>query len=92
MPSGNKYNAIFPPDVYGKWVRALNGDRELWVELNPTMIQYLNLVWEESYLSLDGRYPDDCGESGSRKSQRFFRQTLRETQPKPRRLLGLDLY
>ena len=53
----DKYNAIFSPDVYGKWVRALNGDRELWTELNPTMIQYLNLVWEEFYLSQDGAIP-----------------------------------
>jgi hypothetical protein len=53
----DKYNAILPPHVYGKWVRALNGDRELWEELNPTMIQYLNLVWEESYMSLDGAIP-----------------------------------
>src|SRR5258708_32932074 len=53
----DKYNAILSLDVYGKWVRALNGDQELWTELNPTMVQYLNLVWEEFYLSQDGAIP-----------------------------------
>jgi hypothetical protein len=53
----DRYNAILPPDVYGKWVRAVSGDRELWAELNPIMIQYLNLVWEESYLAQDGAIP-----------------------------------
>jgi hypothetical protein len=53
----DKYNAILPPDVYEKWVCALQGDRELWEELKPTMIRYLNLIWEESYLSQDGAIP-----------------------------------
>jgi hypothetical protein len=53
----DKYNAILPPEVYEKWVRALEGEREFWAELNPTLIQYLNLIWEESYLSQNGAIP-----------------------------------
>jgi hypothetical protein len=53
----DKYNAILPPEIYEKWVRALKGDRELWAELNPTLIRYLNLIWEESYLAQDGAIP-----------------------------------
>ena len=53
----DKYNGILSPDVYEKWVGALRGDRHLWAELNPTMIQYLNLIWEESYLSQNGAIP-----------------------------------
>jgi hypothetical protein len=53
----DKYNAILPSDIYGKWVRAVRGEQGLWAELNPTLIQYLNLVWEEFYLSQDGAIP-----------------------------------
>ena len=49
-----RYNAILPPDIYEKWIHAL---RELWTELNPTLIRYLNLVWEESYLAQEGAIP-----------------------------------
>jgi hypothetical protein len=53
----DKYNAILSPDIYGKWVSALRGNRELWEEMNPIMIRYLNLVWEESYLSQNRAIP-----------------------------------
>ena len=53
----DKYNAILPAENYEKWVRAIGGERGLWSELNPTMIRYLNLVWEEAYLSRDHAIP-----------------------------------
>ena len=53
----DRYNAILTPDIYEKWVRAVSGERELWAELNPTLIRYLNLVWEEAYLSKSGAIP-----------------------------------
>jgi hypothetical protein len=51
------YNEIVTPDIYHKWQSALHGDRELWPELTATMVKYLNLVWEEFYLSRDGVIP-----------------------------------
>ena len=42
----DKYNSILTPDIYEKWSNALCGDKENWKELAPTMIAYLNLVWE----------------------------------------------
>src|SRR6516165_5014028 len=51
------YNEIVTPDIYHKWQGALHGDRELWTELTATMVTYLNLVWEEFYLSRDGMIP-----------------------------------
>jgi hypothetical protein len=53
----DRYNAILRPDIYEKWVGAIQGDRDHWIELNSTMIQYLNLIWEEYYLSRDGLIP-----------------------------------
>jgi hypothetical protein len=53
----DRYNAILTPDICEKWVGALKGDRDHWTELNPTMIRYLNLIWEEFYLSRDGVIP-----------------------------------
>lgn len=53
----DRYNAILTPDIYEEWVGAIKGDRDRWIELNPTMIRYLNLIWEEYYLSRDGLIP-----------------------------------
>jgi hypothetical protein len=53
----DRYNAILTPDIYDKWVSAIKGDHSHWTELNPTMIRYLNLIWEEFYLSRDGVIP-----------------------------------
>ena len=53
----DRYNAIVTPEIYPKWQGALSGDRNLWSEMTPTMIKYLNLVWEEFYLSRDGVIP-----------------------------------
>ena len=53
----DRYNAILTPDVYEKWLAALQGERDHWTELQPTMIQYLNLIWEEFFLSRDGVIP-----------------------------------
>jgi len=53
----DRYNAILTPDIYEKWICALKGHRDNWNELNPTMIRYLNLIWEECYLSRDGVIP-----------------------------------
>jgi len=50
----DKYNSILTPDIYDKWYNALCGDEENWTELTPTMIAYLNLIWEESYLVRNG--------------------------------------
>ena len=49
--SADRDNAIVTPDVYQQWQDALNGDQKHWSELTPTMIKYLNLVWEEFFLS-----------------------------------------
>ena len=38
-----RYNAIVTPNIYQKWERALQGDREQWPDVAPTMLQYLNL-------------------------------------------------
>ena len=53
----DRYNAILTPSVYEKWLAALQGERDHWTELQPTMIQYLNLIWEEFFLSRDGVIP-----------------------------------
>ena len=51
----DRYNAILTPDLYLKWQAALNGEQDCWSELTPTMIQYLNLIWEECFLSKTGK-------------------------------------
>jgi hypothetical protein len=53
----DRYNAILTPDIYEKWVGAIKGNLDHWIELNSTMIRYLNLIWEEYYLSRDGLIP-----------------------------------
>jgi hypothetical protein len=53
----DRYNAIVTPDIYSKWQKALNDNREHWAELTPSMVKYLNLVWEEFYLSRAGVIP-----------------------------------
>ena len=53
----DRYNQILTPDIYEKWVVAIKGNRGHWIELNPTMIRYLNLIWEEYYLSRDKLIP-----------------------------------
>lgn len=53
----DRYNAILTPDLYLKWQAALNGEQDCWSELTPTMIQYLNLIWEECFLSKTGVIP-----------------------------------
>jgi hypothetical protein len=53
----DRYNAILTPDIYEKWIRAIEGRHEDWEELRPTMIRYLNLVWEEFYLAKGGLIP-----------------------------------
>jgi hypothetical protein len=53
----DRYNAILTPDIYEKWVAAVRGDHNHWTELNPTMLRYLNLIWEECFLSRDGMIP-----------------------------------
>jgi hypothetical protein len=35
----DRYNAILTPDIYEKWVGAIKGDRDHWIELNSTMIR-----------------------------------------------------
>jgi hypothetical protein len=49
----DKYNAILTPEMYEKWRAALNGEQQYWAELTPTMISYLNLIWEELFLKRD---------------------------------------
>ncbi len=46
----DKYNSIIIADKYDNWQAALTGDKDTWAELTPTMIQYLNLIWEEFFL------------------------------------------
>ena len=53
----DRYNSIVSPDLYERWQLALNGEREHWPELTETMVKYLNLTWEEFYLSRDGLIP-----------------------------------
>lgn len=53
----DRYNAILTPDIYEKWLAALKGEQSHWTELEPTMIKYLNLVWEEFFLYRDGAIP-----------------------------------
>ena len=50
----DKYNSLLKVDDYDKWLAALSGKDEYWAELTPTMIAYLNLVWEEVYLTQSG--------------------------------------
>ena len=46
----DKYNSIITPEKYEKWYSALRGEQDNWIELTPTMIGYLNLIWEEYFL------------------------------------------
>ena len=52
-----RYNRIVTPDMYQRWHEALTGNREEWAAVTPTMLQYLNLVWEEYVLSRNGVIP-----------------------------------
>jgi hypothetical protein len=49
----DKYNQIVKPEIYEDWVKALKGDKDLQIKLEPQMIAYLNLVWEELFLLED---------------------------------------
>ena len=51
------YNRIVTPDVYRQWQAAIEGTRDHWHELTPKMIDYLNLTWEEFFLSRTGVIP-----------------------------------
>jgi hypothetical protein len=53
----DRYNAIITPEIYEKWLAAVKGNQSYWTELNPTMIRYLNLIWEEFFLSRDKVIP-----------------------------------
>lgn len=53
----DKYNTVLRPEIYGEWQTALRGDSTKWEMLTPTMIAYLNLVWEEYYLADDHVIP-----------------------------------
>jgi hypothetical protein len=50
----DRYNAVITSDIYGKWLAALKGNQDYWIDLTPTMINYLNLIWEEFFLLRDG--------------------------------------
>lgn len=47
----DKYNSIISPEKYDMWQSVLAGKQDNWTELTPTMIQYLNLIWEEYFLA-----------------------------------------
>ncbi len=49
----DKYNQIIKPEIYEDWYKALKGDKDLQVKLEPQMIAYLNLAWEELFLFED---------------------------------------
>jgi len=53
----DKYNSILKPEIYREWLEALNGDQAKWDRMRPTMIAYLNLVWEEQFLASDRTIP-----------------------------------
>lgn len=53
----DKYNAILTPEIYEIWLDAIRGERIHWGKLTPTMIMYLNLIWEELFLAYDGAIP-----------------------------------
>lgn len=54
-----RYNEIITPENMANWNFAINGDKTLWEHMTPEMIKYLNLVWEEYYLSQSGIIPED---------------------------------
>lgn len=52
----DKYNEIITPNIAIKWqyaIRSTDPDGT-WHELEPVMIKYLNLTWEEMYLVKKG--------------------------------------
>jgi hypothetical protein len=53
----DKYNSILKPEAYQDWQDALKGDKGKWTAFKPTMIAYLNLIWEECFLAVDGTIP-----------------------------------
>jgi hypothetical protein len=53
----DKYNEIITAEKYDKWQAALAGEKDDWAELTPTMIEYLNLIWEEFFLHKIGIMP-----------------------------------
>lgn len=53
----DRYNEIITPEILCAWQAALRGDQARWPELTQTMVKYLNLVWEEFYLSREGVIP-----------------------------------
>jgi hypothetical protein len=50
----DRYNAIIPPEIYAKWDAAIKGEQQYWTDLEPTMIKYLNLILEETFLLKEG--------------------------------------
>ena len=53
----DKYNEIITAENYDNWQAALAGEKDFWAELTPTIIKYLNLIWEEFYLYDSGIMP-----------------------------------
>lgn len=45
-----RYNEIINSSNLAHWHSALKGDESHYVKMEPCMVQYLNLVWEEWYL------------------------------------------
>ncbi|MBK8454867.1 MAG: hypothetical protein WAQ53_04065 [Thiofilum sp.] len=52
----DKYNEIITPSIVIKWQSAIQSteSKNTWHELEPVMIKYLNLTWEEMYLVKKG--------------------------------------
>ncbi len=53
----DKYNTILQPAIYDDWQAALHGDSTKWQSLTPTMVAYLNLIWEECFLARERVIP-----------------------------------
>lgn len=53
----DKYNKIIPPEKYEQWQAAIHGKQDHWKDMEMQMVEYLNLIWEEFYLSKTGVIP-----------------------------------
>lgn len=74
-----RYNSIVRPEIYDKWQAAVfENNEDYWEELQPVMIAYLNLVWEEAHLRKNNLISQDIWEIWKPKIQEIIESRFAE--------------